>query len=90
MLPASRFDNRLRYVIARAIYGNPAFWHYAASTDPSIHIVVERGHVTLTGVVDSETDRQLARVLATQFDAFSVTNELRLPHEVTMELEALG
>ena len=90
VLPVSGFDNRLRYVIARAIYGNPTFWHYAASTNPSIHIVVERGHVTLTGVVDSETDRQLARVLATQFDAFSVTNELRLPHEVTMELEALG
>ena len=46
--------------------------------------------MTLTGVVDSETDRQLARALAAQFNAFSVTNRLRLPHEVTMELEALG
>ena len=90
VLPASGFDDRLRYAIARAIYGNPTFWHYAASTDPSIHIVVQRGHVTLTGVVDSETDRQLARALAAQFNAFSVTNRLRLPHEVTMELEALG
>ena len=90
VLPASGFDDRLRYVISRAIYGNPAFWHYAISGNPSIHIVVERGHVTLTGVVDSETDRQLARALAAQFNAFSVTNELRLPHEVTKELEALG
>ena len=90
VLPASGFDNRLRRVIARAIYGNPNFWHYATSGNPSIHIVVERGHVTLTGVVDSETDRQLARALAGQFNAFSVTNRLRLPHEVTMELEALG
>ena len=90
VLPASRFDDQLRYVIARAIYGNPNFWHYAASANPSIHIVVNRGHVTLTGVVDSETDRQLARVLAGQFNAFSVASELRLPHEVTAELEALG
>ena len=52
--------------------------------------MVERGHVTLTGVVDSETDRHLAISLARQFDAFSVTNELRLPAEVTAELEALG
>ena len=90
LLPASRFDDQLRYGIARAIYGNPNFWHYAASANPSIHIVVNRGHVTLTGVVDSETDRHLARTLARQFNAFSVTNELRLPHEVTAELEALG
>ena len=90
VLPVSGFDDRLRHRIARAIYGNPNFWHYAASANPSIHIVVNRGHVTLTGVVDSETDRQLARALAGQFNAFSVTNELRLPHEVTAELEALG
>ena len=90
VLPVSRFDNQLRYAIARTIYGNPNFWHYAASANPSIHIVVNRGHVTLTGVVDSETDRQMARALAGQFNAFSVTNELRLPHEVTAELEALG
>ena len=90
VLPVSGFDDRLRYVIARAIYGNPNFWHYATTSNPSIHIVVNRGHVTLTGVVDSEMDRQLARALAGQSSAFSVTNELRLPHEVTAELEALG
>ena len=90
VLPASVFDDELRYVIARAIYGNPTFWHYGARANPPIHIVVNRGHVTLTGVVDSETDRHLARVLAGQFNAFSVTNELRLPHKVTAELEALG
>lgn len=90
VLPVSRFDDRLRYVVARAIYGNPNFWRYATSANPSIHIVVNRGHVTLTGVVDNETDRQLARALAGQFNAFSITNELRLPEEVTAELETLG
>ena len=89
VLPASRFDNQLRYRVARAIYGDSTFWHYAARAHPSIHIVVERGHVTLTGVVDSETDRHLALVLARQFDAFSVTNELKLPAEVTADRERL-
>ena len=90
VLPASLFDDQLRRGIARAIYGNSNFWHYGARAYPSIHIVVNRGHVTLTGVVDTEADRMLARVLAGQFNAFSVTNELRLPHEATAELEALG
>ena len=45
--------------------------------------------MTLTGVVNKETERQLARSIAGQFNAFSVTNELRLPHEVTSDLEAL-
>lgn len=90
VLPASLFDDQLRRGIARAIYGNSNFWHYGARAYPSIHIVVNRGHVTLTGVVDTEADRMLARVLAGQFSAFSVTNELRLPHEATAELEALG
>ena len=89
VLPASRFDYQLRYRVARAIYGDSTFWHYAARAHPSIHIVVERGHVTLTGVVDSETDRHLALVLARQFDAFSVTNELKLPAEVTADRERL-
>ena len=89
VLPVSHFDDELRYAIARAIYGNPNFWPYAASVDPSIHIVVNRGHVTLTGIVNSEADRRLARALAGQFNAFSVTNELQLPQEVAGRLEAL-
>ncbi len=90
LLPASTFDDRLRYKVARAIYSNPHFWGDAARLNPPIHIVVNRGHVTLTGVVQSEVDRALANTLARQFDAFSVTNELRLPAEVTAELEQLG
>src|SRR5215210_9486694 len=29
VLPVSQSDDRLRYQIARAIYGNPNFWNYA-------------------------------------------------------------
>ena len=89
VLPASKFDDRLRYRIARAIYGNPNFWRYGAGANPPIHIVVDHGHVTLTGVVVSEVDRKQARALAGQFSAFSITNNLRLPAEVRAELERL-
>ena len=79
VLPFSTFDNDLRYRVARAIYGSSAFWQYAARSHPPIHIVVNRGHVTLTGVVDTEVDRAIAGALASQLGAFSLTNELQLP-----------
>ena len=82
VLPVSMFDDALRNQIARSIYGNSNFWDYAIMRNPPIHIVVERGHVTLTGVVRSEVDRMLARSLATRFGAFSVTSQLRTDAEI--------
>jgi len=86
-LPVSQFDDELRYRIARAIYGNSNFWNYAIMPNPPIHIVVERGRVTLTGVVGSEVDRMLARSLASGFGAFSVNSELKTDAEVRDALE---
>lgn len=77
ILPASPFDDELRYRAARAIYTNPAFWSYASMARPPIHVIVENGHVTLTGVVASDVERALARSLATGLGETSVTNELR-------------
>ena len=82
VLPVSQFDDELRYRIARSIYNNSNFWSYAIMPNPPIHIVVEHGRVTLTGVVQSEVDRMLARSLATQFGALSVTSELKTDAEV--------
>ena len=81
VLPVSGFDNALRVRIARAIYGNANFWNYAIMPNPPIHIIVEHGRVTLTGVVQSDVDRALARSLATDFDALSVTSELKTAAE---------
>jgi osmotically-inducible protein OsmY len=86
-LPVSSWDDQLRYRIARAIYGNPNFWNYGASANPSIHIIVEHGHVTLTGVVQSEVDRMLARSLITQNGVMSVTNRLLTAAEAREQLE---
>ena len=83
VLPVSQFDDELRYRIARSIYNNSNFWNYAIMPNPPIHIVVEHGRVTLTGVVQSEVDRALARSLATQFGALSVKNSLKTDAEVT-------
>ena len=87
VLPVSQFDDELRYRIARSIYNNSNFWNYAIMPNPPIHIVVERGRVTLTGVVQSEVDRMLARSLATQFGALSVTNALKTDAEMQALLE---
>jgi hyperosmotically inducible protein len=87
VLPVSMFDEELRYRIARAIYGNPSFWQYASRANPPIHIIVDRGRVTLTGVVNNNVERQLARSLATSFGAFSIKNELKTDAEVQAELE---
>ncbi|HSC28634.1 MAG TPA: BON domain-containing protein [Vicinamibacterales bacterium] len=85
VLPVSPLDDQLRYRIARAIYGSPSFWRYAAMANPPIHIIVERGRVTLTGVVASHVERMLARSLATGWGELSVTSELRTDAEVRVE-----
>jgi hyperosmotically inducible protein len=89
VLPVSQFDDQLRFRIARAIYGNSSFWNYAAMANPPIHIVVNRGHVTLTGTVNSNVERALARSLAVGFGEFTVKNELRTDAEVEALLETI-
>ncbi len=89
-LPVSFFDDDLRYRIARAIYGNPDFWQYAAMQNPPIHIIVDNGHVTLTGVVSSDVERALAGSLANSFDAFSVDNQLKTDAEIRALFGKLG
>jgi hyperosmotically inducible periplasmic protein len=82
VLPLSRFDDGLRSWIARAIYGHPAFVQYAATTLPPIHILVEDGHVTLTGVVNNNVERALAYSLASSSSALSVQNDLKTDAEM--------
>lgn len=87
VLPVSIYDDQLRYVLARRIYGNSAFQPYAVTSYPPIHIIVDHGNVTLTGVVNSNVDRVLARHLVSlTFGVFSVNDELR----TDAEMKALG
>ena len=89
VLPVSLSDDQLRYRIARAIYGDPTFWNYAIGPNPPIHIIVEHGRVTRTGVVNNEMDRLIARSLAHQFPALSVKNDLKTNTEVRDLLETI-
>jgi len=89
VLPVSTSDERLRYRIASAIYNDPNFWNYAIGPNPPIHIIVAHSRVTLTGVVNNDTDRLIARSLAHQFPAMSVKNELKTNAEVRDLLETI-
>lgn len=87
VLPVSQFDDELRFRIARAIYSHSSFWNYAAMANPPIRIVVNGGHVSLEGVVQSNVERQLARSLATGFGEFDVKNDLKTDAEVRESME---
>jgi hyperosmotically inducible protein len=89
VLPVSRFDDELRLRIARAIYGNPSFWHYASMANPPIHIVVDQGRVKLEGTVNNHVERMLAQSLAIGFGEFSVENALKTDAVRQIELEQL-
>ena len=64
VLPLSTFDDRLRLQVARAIYRDPTLSRYAMGAVPSIHIIVDNGHVTLTGAVNSDMEKQIAGMRA--------------------------
>lgn len=77
VLPLSSNDDRIRLATYRAIYGSGGLYRYALAAIPSIHIIVERGHVTLEGVVANEADKNVAGIRARQVpQVFTVTNNL--------------
>lgn len=79
VLPLSPADNHIRFAEYRTIYSEPALSRYGMGAIPSIHIIVDNGHVTLEGVVDNAADSDVATLRAnTVPGVFSVTNHLRV------------
>src|SRR5437868_6715179 len=77
VLPTSGMDDQLRRALYRAIYGDPQLSKYGWSSMPSIHIIVKSGHVGLEGVVDNDTDKNLAGLRANSVpNVFEVKNNL--------------
>ncbi len=77
ILPVSNFDNSIRLRTARAIYRDSVLGRYATDPVDPIRIVVDNGHVTLYGTVESAMDKTIAGVRASSVPgAFSVDNKL--------------
>ena len=79
VLPPSPQDDRIRRATYRAIYGFDGLSKYSWGTVPSIHIIVKQGRVTLVGVVDNPTDKQLAEMQAKSVPGvFAVDDQLQV------------
>jgi len=82
--PTSMFDDELRVKLYRAIYGASTLRRYEMDPQKPIRIVVENGHVTLYGVVDTAMDKQIAGTQANSVPGvFSVDNKLIALSEVS-------
>jgi hyperosmotically inducible protein len=82
VLPTFSSDDELRVALATAIYRDPHFWRYATQGDPPIHIIVDLGRVTLTGVVGSKVDRRKAEEIARNVPKIlKIENRLRVAEE---------
>lgn len=77
-LPLSDMDWQIRRAEERAIYGDPQIGtRYGYQALPSIHIIVDNGHVRLEGVVDNELDDTIIRTRANAVpNVFSVDDDL--------------
>jgi hyperosmotically inducible protein len=77
VLPVSMFDDSIRVRTARAIYRDSVLGRYATDPVHPIRIVVDNGHVTLYGTVESAMDKTIAGMRASAVPgAFSVENKL--------------
>jgi osmotically-inducible protein OsmY len=79
VLPVSPMDDRLRRQLYRSIYGYGPLQKYAMGVQQPIRIIVKNGNVTLEGVVDNETDKNIANIRAKSVSGvFGVTNNLQV------------
>ena len=77
VLPTSNFDDSIRRRMARAIYRDSELGRYAIDPVAPIRIVVDNGHVTLYGTVQSAMDKTIAGLRAGSVPgAFTVDNKL--------------
>ena len=77
--PPSPNDDHLRRQLYRAIYGYPALQKYALGVQQPIRIIVKNGNMTLEGVVDNETDKNIANIRARSVPGrFNVINNLQV------------
>lgn len=82
ILPNDSMDNQIRRAEYRKIYSQPQLSRYGIGNLQSIHILVNNGHVTLTGLVDNQSDKDVANIQANSVpNVFSVANNLVVQNE---------
>jgi hyperosmotically inducible protein len=80
VLPTSGNDDGLRRDLFIAIYRYGPLQHYGVGSNRPIRIIVNHGNVTLEGVVDRESDKNMAGLRANGVPGvFSVRNNLVVP-----------
>lgn len=77
--PLSPFDNQIRRQVANQIFRDPMLAKYMDQPLKPIHIIVDRGHVTLEGVVRTQEDKQIAGLDANRSLSFgNAVNNLKV------------
>lgn len=72
----SPHDSALRLALARRIFGDARFVHYAHRAHPPIRILVDRGRITLAGAVGSAVEQAVLGHIARGMLSFGVDNRL--------------
>ena len=80
-------DVSLRAEVFAKIYGDPLFERYANLVDPPVRVFVDRGRVTLVGLVGSRLEQVTVGHIARGTLAFSVTNLVEVESEVDKQKE---
>ena len=62
-LPPSGYDNSIRRGILRE-FADKGLYQYLWEPNPSVHIIVDRGRVSLEGYVNNRSDANLMNILA--------------------------
>ena len=78
ILPLSSFDRSIRIRLLRTyVRRGGGVFRYLQEPNPSVRLIVERGHITLEGYVANQGDYNLMNILANGItDVFSVKNNL--------------
>jgi hyperosmotically inducible periplasmic protein len=78
-LPLFPDDQRIRVEVARKIFSFGGMSRYSWEAAPTIHVIVKAGHVALEGIVDNQSDKDVAGLQANQVPGvFSVQNNLQV------------
>ena len=78
-LPPSSFDDQIRRSLVRQIANTGGMYRYLQGPNPSVRLIVDRGHVALEGYVSNRADANTMNIIANGIPGvFSVENHLML------------